>query len=213
MVKLAVEVAGQACKEADIDVSSVATVFASSMGDTEITDYMCRALAKETKVLSPTRFHNSVHNAPAGYWSISSANREPSSSTAGSRESFAVGLLEAATLSVSDSRPVLLVASDIMVPEPLGSAYPIGEAFGVGLIIDAGAVDAEWDLSVVESGQRGLLPDVHHPLLATISEANPAARGLALLEAIAVGGEPAVQWPLNDFVSVRMARTTGVNVA
>ena len=69
------------------------------------------------------------------------------------------------------------------------------------------------ELSVVESGQRGLLPDVHHPLLATISEANPAARGLALLEAIAVGGEPAVQWPLNDFVSVRMARSTGVNVA
>ena len=73
MVKLAVEVACQACDMAGLDRRDVATVFGSSMGDGEISDYLCRALASESKVLSPTRFHNSVHNAPAGYWSISAA--------------------------------------------------------------------------------------------------------------------------------------------
>jgi len=204
MVKLAVEVAGQACDQAGIDTQHVATVFASAMGDTEITDYMCRALAGDSKVLSPTRFHNSVHNAPAGYWSISAANREPSSSTAGSRESFPVAFVEAAALSVAESRPVLLVASDIAVPHPLADAYPIGEPFGVALLLDAAAADDGWTLSVVGTEQRTAWPAVRHPLLAAISEGNPAARSLALLEAILTGGSGAVvQWPLNDFACLR----------
>lgn len=212
MVKLAVEVADQACAMAGVDSRTVATVFASSMGDTEITDYMCRTLAGDSKALSPTRFHNSVHNAPAGYWSIAAGNREPSSSTAASRESFPVAFLEAATLSAAESRPVLLVASDIAVPGPLGDVYPIGEPFGVALLLDAAVADDGWTLSVVEADQRQAWPGVQHPLLAAISERNPAARGLALLEAIAVsesaGAGPdagiAVQWPLNDFACLRI---------
>ena len=220
MVKLAVEVAGQACRMAGVDTQTLATVFASSMGDTEITDYMCRTLAGDSKVLSPTRFHNSVHNAPAGYWSIAAGNREPSSSTAASRESFPVALLEAATLSVAESRPVLLVASDIAVPGPLGGAYPIGEPFGVALLLDAAGADG-WALSVAEADQRAAWPAVRHPLLAEISEHNPAARSLALLEAIAASsasdgtldGTRAVQWPLNDFACLRVEKAAGTDKA
>ncbi len=219
MVKLAVEVACQACKMAGVDTQTVATVFASSMGDTEITDYMCRTLAGDSKALSPTRFHNSVHNAPAGYWSIAAGNREPSSSTAASRESFPVALLEAAALSAAESRPVLLVVSDIAVPGPLAGAYPIGEPFGVALLLDAASANDGWALSVVDADDVVAWPGVRHPLLAEISEHNPAARSLALLEAIAAsdasGGAPdgtlAVQWPLNDFAGLRVEQVAGSN--
>ena len=46
--------------------------------------------------MSPTRFHNSVHNAPAGYWSIFARSRAPSTTLCGYDASFAAGLLEAA---------------------------------------------------------------------------------------------------------------------
>ena len=49
--------------------------------------------------LSPTRFHNSVHNAPAGYWSIATQSREPSTSLCRDDESFQAALLEAAAAS------------------------------------------------------------------------------------------------------------------
>ena len=70
-VKLAVEVSWQATRAAQVDPQATACTFASGLGDTEITDYMCRALNTAEKVLSPTKFHNSVHNAAAGYWTIS----------------------------------------------------------------------------------------------------------------------------------------------
>src|SRR5215472_16389733 len=46
------------------------TVFTSSGGDGENCHEMCEVLATPERQLSPTRFHNSVHNAPAGYWGI-----------------------------------------------------------------------------------------------------------------------------------------------
>jgi 3-oxoacyl-(acyl-carrier-protein) synthase len=57
-VKMAVEVMDQACSMADVDRSTVATVFGSGMGDMEITDYMCRTLATMPRAISPTKFHN-----------------------------------------------------------------------------------------------------------------------------------------------------------
>ncbi len=227
MVKLAVEVAHQACDMAAVEIAGfdrqgVATVFASSIGDTEITDYMCRMLATGSKILSPTRFHNSVHNAPAGYWSISAGNREPSSSIAGSWESFPLAMLEAGTLSVAEARPVLLVVSDICVPAPLGEVYPIGEPFGAALLLDATASGEQarddqargakvWEVSVEQRAARPAWPGVRHPLLRSISEGNPAARCLALLESVAGGSPGPIQWPLNDSACLQMTQVAAVD--
>ena len=70
-VKAAVDVSWQALQQSGIPSDQVACVFGSGLGDTEITDYMCRVLTTPEKQLSPTKFHNSVHNAAAGYWTIS----------------------------------------------------------------------------------------------------------------------------------------------
>lgn len=212
MVRLAVEVAGQACVMAGVDEHEIATVFASSMGDTEITDYMCRTLAGSSKVLSPTRFHNSVHNAPAGYWSITSANRAPSSSVAASRESFPIALLEACVQSTTEARPVLLIASDIVVPGPLGEVYPIGEPFGAALLLDADVDDDDaWTVTVESQSDRPSWPTPAHPALAALAEQNPAARSVVLLEALATNGGGPLQWPLNGLAGLRIARSAAVD--
>ena len=45
--------------------------------------------------VSPTRFHNSVHNAAAGYWTIGAGAMQPATAISAFDASFAQGLLEA----------------------------------------------------------------------------------------------------------------------
>ena len=118
-VLLACEVATQACAESGHAVDSLASVFASTHGDLVITDYMCSTVASAPRELSPIKFHNSVHNAPAGYWHIATASRAPSTSLAAFDASFGAGLLEAAVQCLSSQAPVLLVACDLPYPAPL----------------------------------------------------------------------------------------------
>ena len=96
-INIAVEVAHQACERAGVAKDAVHSVFTSAMGDTSITDYMCRKLATPEQLLSPARFTNSVHNAASGYWSISAGNREPSTFVGGFAACTGAGLLEAAS--------------------------------------------------------------------------------------------------------------------
>ncbi|MCT7018444.1 beta-ketoacyl synthase chain length factor, partial [Salmonella enterica] len=85
--------------------------------------------------LSPTRFHNSVHNAPAGYWTIATGCHATSSAITAGHASFGAGLLEAATLAATEQRPVLLVCSDIAGHGPLGEMTGTRQAFGIALVL------------------------------------------------------------------------------
>ena len=76
-IKLALEAGAEAMGD---DGAAPAAVFASSDGDLDIVHLLCSALALPERAVSPTHFHNSVHNAPAGYWSIASGNTLPSTS-------------------------------------------------------------------------------------------------------------------------------------
>jgi Beta-ketoacyl synthase, N-terminal domain len=107
--RVAVQVAAEACAHAGSDAAQLPCVFASSHGDTEISDYLCRELALNAP-LSPTRFHNSVHNAASGYWTIAVGCMQSATALSGGDESFAYGLLEAAVQASSSQRPVLLVS-------------------------------------------------------------------------------------------------------
>jgi hypothetical protein len=191
MINLAVTVAHEACERAGLDKSEPASVFASAMGDTAITDYMCRKLAAPEKLLSPTKFHNSVHNAPSGYWTISAGNRAPSSFVGGFRESFGAGLLEASSQAIAAAAPVLLVASDIACEAPFDTIEPVQESLGIALVVapagwrPKGPVLARAALAYrAEPGalahEGALAPD--HPWLAALAQANPVGAGLTLVE-------------------------------
>lgn len=201
MINLAVEVAHQACEHAGVDKSLVPSVFASAMGDTAITDYMCRKLARPEKLLSPTKFHNSVHNAPSGYWTISAENRAPSSFVGGFRESFGAGLIEAASQAQAFGTPVLLVAYDIANSAPFHDIEPVTETMGVGLIITDPQTTSTPNLAVAscayglagsadKTASDAALSAPENSKLTALASANPIGGALALLEMLAGLDEP-----------------------
>jgi hypothetical protein len=185
-VRLAVEVAGQAVTMSGRDAATTACVFTSSYGDPVITDYMCDTLAHAPAQLSPTRFHNSVHNSPVGYWTIATGCHAPSTAVAAQRASFGAGLLEAVSQVLAEQQPVLLVCSDIAGSGPLVEVTLCREPFGCALVLapEAGSSSmARLDLELVDEHIDTPLPEP----LAGWREGNPAATSLALLTRIAHG--------------------------
>jgi hypothetical protein len=134
-VALALAVAQAACANAGRDPALLPTVFASTYGDMAITDYMCGTLAKAPTMLSPTRFHNSVHNAAAGYWSIATGCRQPYCALGAGAYTFAAGLFAAALQVCADETQVLLVAYDIDARGPLAQVNHSSGMLGVALVL------------------------------------------------------------------------------
>ncbi|MBS0590241.1 MAG: beta-ketoacyl synthase chain length factor, partial [Proteobacteria bacterium] len=134
-VLLALAVAEQACAMARRAPRDLANVFASSYGDLPINDYLCAVLANAPTELSPTKFHNSVHNAPAGYWTIASGCMASSTAVSAGPSSFAAGLLEAAMLAVSENAPVLYAAFDVPASGPLAEVIACDAPFAVAFVL------------------------------------------------------------------------------
>lgn len=186
IMRWSIAAAQEAVSASGLAASDLATVFTSSGGDAETLDNICQALATPERIVSPTRFQNSVHNAPAGYWSIAAASRRSSVTMCGHDASFAVGLLEAASQVVVDRAPVLLVACDLRYPEPLWAVRPITEAFAVALVLAppaAGDGAACWSISVEPGDVVGEFPAA----IPAAFRDNPAGRALKLLNAVAHG--------------------------
>ena len=75
--------------------AELASVFATTHGDLAITDYLCANLLESPLHTSPTRFHNSVHNAAAGYWCIAVGCHAPYTTVSVAGIRSAQDLLEA----------------------------------------------------------------------------------------------------------------------
>ena len=175
------------------EAGEIATVFASCGGDGPITHQICEVLAGPDRAVSPTAFHNSVHNAPAGYWSIATRSRAPSTSVCGHGGSFGAGLIEAATQVLAEGRSVLLVAYDLPYPEPMHSLWPIPNPFAAALLLDpVGAAGIELAVEL----RRGAAQISWPATLPRELAANPAAHALALLEGPARGESRRVSLPL-----------------
>lgn len=177
---LAVEVAGQAVLMSGRAAATLPCVWASSFGDQATTDYMCTALAHNPTDLSPTRFHNSVHNAPVGYWTIAVGCQAASTAIAAHHASFGAGLLEAACQVLAEQQPVLLVCSDIAGTLPLLEVTGCSVPFGCALVLapDPGSKTlARIDLQLTPTLADTTLSEP----LATWREHNASASALALL--------------------------------
>lgn len=134
-VAVALEVAQAACAAAGREPAALPSVFASTHGDLGITDYMCATLASDPRSVSPTRFHNSVHNAAAGYWTIGAGAMQPATAISAFDATFAQGLLEALVQLDSGSDAVLLVAYDSQATGPLATVTPSTGLLGAALVL------------------------------------------------------------------------------
>lgn len=190
-VALACEVATQACAASGRDRAALPSVFASVLGDLIITDYMCTTLASAPRELSPIRFHNSVHNAPAGYWTIAAQCHAPSTSISSWHTSFATALFEAAVQAIADSTPVLVVVYDTDSIGPLAPVAPSNCLFAAALVLTPGAsgkpsLRIRHEASREDAAQSATLSGV----FADLASANPMAAGALPLFAALASGQP-----------------------
>ncbi len=165
--------------------SPVCTVFASSGGDSEVLDKICTALTLPDRPVSPTQFHHSVHNTPAGYWSIATGCTQPSLSLSAYDSSFSAGLLEAAALAFAEAAPVLLVAYDLPLPFPLSERRAIVAPFAVALLLNPAPTERRRAVLRLQPATTEPADRLDDAGLERLRAGNPAARSLPLLSAIA----------------------------
>jgi hypothetical protein len=185
IVRLTLAAGLEASRHAGTDPARLPAVFSSSGGDGQNCHEICEALASGDRQLSPTRFHNSVHNAAAGYWGIATGATPASNALCAYDASFAAGLLEALTQLTTEDTPVLLLAYDAPYPEPIHSFRPIPAAFAVALVLEPRSSDASF--AQIEAQLTAGTPARLAGPLEELRCAIPAARGLPLLELLARG--------------------------
>ncbi len=186
--RFALQAGQEAITHAGISATQAAVVFASSDGDGENLHHILESLAQPEHEVSPTRFHNSVHNAAAGYWNIATGARTPANSIAAYDDSFAAGLLEAAVQAAAENIPVLLVAFDLPLPTPLHEVRPTAAPFAVALLLTTQPDNALARLRIsLEAWNRTAARSCRNPELESLRCGNPAARALPLLQAVATG--------------------------
>lgn len=185
--------------------NGLASVFASSDADMSVLNRICSALAQSPRVISPTDFHNSVHNAASGYWSIAVQSMQPTTTLAAFDASFTAGLVEAAALAFERNADVLLVAYDAVAPEPLLAKRPLAHSAGVALVLGTSVQDGQAPLARIELGFAGTSETrCSNESLEAVRSANPALRALPLLELLAAGraGSVSLRGPGNLHVTV-----------
>ncbi|RYY94739.1 MAG: 3-oxoacyl-ACP synthase [Comamonadaceae bacterium] len=206
-VRAALAIGWEALGMAGVSPVGLATVFTSSGGDGVNCHEICATLATDDRAISPTRFHNSVHNAPSGYWSISSKSMAPSSVLCAYDGSFAAGLLEAVAQVGSEQRQVLLLAYDTDYPEPLHGVRPIPDTMGVALLLSPVAGPGSLGQLVLE-GDAAFASEpadtLQDPWLEQMRQQIPAARSLPLLQALASGDDRTVLVDYLDDMRLRV---------
>lgn len=181
-VAVALEVAQAACAAAGCDPAALPSVFASTHGDLAITDYMCGTLADTPADISPIRFHNSVHNAAAGYWTIGTGCLQPATALSAHAVSFAQGLLEALVQLAAGSDAVLLVAYDTPARGPLAAQARSAGLLGGALVLAREGAGPRLSATLAD----GVAPPAEGRL-ARRAAANAMAPMLPLFAALAAG--------------------------
>ena len=191
--RMAITAARLACSQANSDTQNLASVFASLGGEIQVTDALCRLLPDDNELLSPTQFHNSVHNTTAGYWGILNKCQAPTTAIAAADDTFAMGLIEVwAQLQQQGGGERLLVCYDELWPQYL--APPIGQtAFACAFVLSSEAEQSMGAITipqVLQNNKQDMQPE-----WLKLTESAPAAAAIPLL--LALQSKTAGPVPLN----------------
>ena len=181
-IKLALHVAD----EANLPNEALAAVFASSNGDFYITDHICNTLTMDPKHISPTQFHNSVHNAPSGYWAIAAKSPAASTSISTGDSTFTSGLIEAVTQVLCNQEDVLYVAYDFpAITPPLDKCSDMTEPFGTAFVLSLNKDENSFGTIKLDiTNSKKEKSHCNNTSLNSLQDANPIAESLPLLEAL-----------------------------
>jgi hypothetical protein len=186
VARLALAVAQAATQASGLPPGGLRPVFGTSNGDGVTVVAILEALVQPDGFVSPTQFHNSVHNAAAGYWSIGTGSQRPATCLGAYDWTFGASLMKAVAECDMTEEPVLLCVYDVPLPGALGAKRPMDAPFGMALVLtpsgDGPRISLRW------SGEAATDDQPHHPALRALAAGNPAARSLRLLETLAQGG-------------------------
>lgn len=159
-------------------------------------DSILTALSTPGGEVSPTQFHNSVHNAPAGYWTIGHASLAPVVALGCYDWSFAQGLLKAAAECVVENAPVLFVAYDLPIPGPIGKVRITHNTFGCAFVLVPQARQGAVCKLDITHAPGAAAQDTTLPLqLAELARSNPAAGGWHYSSRLPAGRRALCIWP------------------
>ena len=204
--RLAFRLLESIAENAQADLSNTASIFASA-GDYQIVHDICSVLTAGEKHISPTVFHNSVHNAASGYWGIATGCHVGSSSLSAYHDTFSAGLMEACIYALSESESVFFVAYDTAPPFPMSEKCPITLPFGVAFLLAHGKTEESshsLQLSIKpvenfpEDPLQQLFQESATPVaqyMSRLLETSPVARCLPLLVALAQKNSCAIHFP------------------
>ena len=184
VIKLALGLGLEAVAQAGADAALLATVFSASGADGHNCHLLCEQLATDDRQISPTRFHNSVHNAAAGYWGIATHCMAPCQVIGAFDASLGAGLIDAMGQVVCSAAPVLLVAYDSEYPQPLFAKRDTPDAAGVALVLSSQQGPHSLASIRLRTTQAAAAP-MQEPALEQLRQQVPALRALPMLQAIA----------------------------
>ena len=201
-VALALAAAHEAVAACGHDPAQLLAVFASAHGDLPVIDELCRTLVHTPTLVSPTRFLHSIHNAPAGFWSMLTRNSQSNTAVSGAAHSFAHGLLEALVQCQAEQRPVLYVAYDTAAVGALTNTTRSQGALAVALVLAPQAGPArtarlDWQLRPGATEA----PAARSPTAQALGR-NAMAPALPLFEALAAAQPARLVWPLSAHQSL-----------
>ena len=198
VVRLAMAVCEEASHMAGHAPGALPGIFGSSNGDGATVHELLDALSGPDQALSPTRFHNSVHNAVAGYWAIATRSSAPVTCLGCHDQTFAAALLKAGAEAASTRAPVLLCVYDAPMKLPLGALRTTTIGLAAAFVLTPDEVPdhplARLRLSF-RPGPTGPEPEPGQPALRALWRANPVGRALVLLETIATGRSETLVFP------------------
>jgi hypothetical protein len=184
-IRLAFRAAEDAMRGTVLPAASLATVFASSDADLAIIHRICLALTATPRLISPTDFHKSVHNAAAGYWSIAAGARAASTTISAYDGTFAAGLIEACSQVLVDGCDALLIAFDLPAPEPLHAKRLLVHPAAVALVLTRQRT-ARSMAALTCNSTSAEETKLEESTLEQLRLGNPAARALPLIQALAL---------------------------
>lgn len=189
-VRLALAVAAEAAAEAGADPAALRTVFGTSNGEGLALGAILEAFARGETTISPTLFHNSVHNTAAAHWSMAAGSPMPSTSLGAHDGTFAATLLKAASEAVAEDAPVLMCVLDVPLAPPLDAVRPMDAPFAAALVLGPSARAGLARLEVRWSADPPRPPPV-------APWRNQSAFALALLRPLAASLPGASVFPLS----------------
>ena len=132
LIRMAADALEEAASAAGCDLAHVPSVWATVNGEHETSVAILSAMHQGEGKVSPTRFHNCVHNAASGYVSIAVVSHASATTISGGRELVATALFEAQCMLATGAAEVLMVLADEPLLPPFngeGAQAPLALAF------------------------------------------------------------------------------------